>query len=93
MNVRLLGKLAVVGVVLFVASACSKTPTQPSNGFTNIPAQAAPEASLSNSSGGVVGASSQICGDGNGQGPVDDVPARIGVMPVMPPVRFPEPVV
>ena len=78
MNVRLLGKLAVVGVVLFGVSACSRTPTQPSNNFTGIPGQEASGVLPSNSSGGVVGASSQICGDGSGQGPIDDMPADSG---------------
>ena len=73
MRFRLFHTLALVGLVL-VASACSKSPTQPSaSRFSDMP-QAEPVAiTLSNLSGRYVGVSDQICGDGSAKVAIDDL--------------------
>jgi hypothetical protein len=72
MNFRLFRTLALVALVPVVASACSKSPTQPSlNRFSDIPP--APTVMLSNLTGRYVGMSDQICGDASAKVPIEDL--------------------
>jgi len=66
--------LAVVGAALIIASACSKSPTQPSaNRFGDIPSAPAASVLLSNLSNRFVGMSDQICGAATANVPIDDL--------------------
>src|SRR4029077_13671283 len=55
------------------ASACSKTPTQPSVSLSTPGPAATSAVTLSNLTGRVVGVADQICGDGSTQSPIDDL--------------------
>jgi hypothetical protein len=71
--IRLIRTLALVGLVLVVASACSKNPIQPSaNNLGNIP-QAPLTVTLSNLTERYAGTSDQICGDVSAKVPIDNL--------------------
>src|ERR1700737_4898964 len=73
MNVTLARRLPVVGMVLLFASACSKTPTQPSKVIGDIPQPPVAAVTLSNVTDHFVGVIAQLCPAGGSGLPVDDL--------------------
>jgi hypothetical protein len=60
-------------MVIVAASACAKTPTQPSISLSTAAPAATSAVTLSNLTGRSVGVADHICGDGSAQPPIDDL--------------------
>jgi len=75
--------LAIVCAAFVIASACSRSPTQPSaNRFGDIPSAPAASVLLSNLSNRFVGMSDQICGAATANVPIDDLTVDYQVIAV-----------